>query len=134
MIIRFFMSSNLRPTTTVLIGHFCLFRPSVWGRLSEETEVKGQTKRQLLRPPGEPLTFCSMDSAAVRHNLCLPSSLISIELEPPSKSTLIHPLNVPLSPHDPRRMTVLSVVKVEVSCIVITSQNFLERRVKVQGV
>ncbi len=71
-----------RPTTTtVLIGHFCLSRPSAWGRLSEETEVRGQTKRQLLCSPGKPLTFCSMDSAAVRHNLCLPSSLISIDLK-----------------------------------------------------
>lgn len=83
VIIWFFTSSNLRPTTTVLISHFCLFRPSAWGRPSEETEVKGQTKRQLLCPPGDPLTSCSMDSAAVGHNLCLPPSLISIDLEPP---------------------------------------------------
>lgn len=119
------MSSDLRPTTTVLIGHFCLFRPSVWDQPSEETEVKGQTKRQLLCPPVEPLTSRSMDSAAVRHNLCLPSSLISIDLKPPSKPTPTHPLNLSLSPHNPRRKTVLSVVKVEVSCTVVTSQNFV---------
>lgn len=98
VLIRFFTSSNLRPTTTTLIGHFCLFRASLLGRLSEETEVKGQTKRKLLCPPEEPLTFFSMDSAAVRHNLCLPSSRISIDLETPYESTPIHPLNVSFSP------------------------------------
>lgn len=63
-------------TATVLSGHFCLSRPSVWGQLSEEGEVRGEAKRKLL------LTFCSMDSAAIRHNLCLPSSPISISRHP----------------------------------------------------
>ena len=32
---------------------FCLFRPPARGRLSEETEVKGQSERQLLWPPAQ---------------------------------------------------------------------------------
>lgn len=54
------LESSRFQTATVLSGRFCLSRPSVWGQLSEEGEVRGEAKRKLL------LTFCSMDSAAVR--------------------------------------------------------------------
>lgn len=93
------MSSNLRPTTTVLNGLFCLFRPSRGvGCLRRGRSKVNPKDNSSVCPPGETLTFCWMDSAALRHNLCLPSSLISIELESPSKSTLMHHLTPSLSP------------------------------------
>lgn len=76
------LESSRFQTATVLSGRFCLSRPSVWGQLSEEGEVRGEAKRKLL------LTFCSMDSAAVRHNLCLPSSPISISHHPLKSASL----------------------------------------------
>lgn len=87
-------------TTTVLNARFCLFGPSLWGQQVR----RSVTRRELLCPPEEPPTSCLLDSVAVRHDSCRPSSLISTDLTPPN-STLFK--SVPLTWMNPNTQNLL---------------------------